>query len=107
MLNIFNIKQNDTSPAIRYTLSPLVNLTGATVVFNMRARDNGAVKIARAVATIIAPATDGVVQYDWAASDTDTAGNWQGEFEITFADAAIETYPNNGYINIQITEEIG
>ena len=106
MTEIFNIKQNDTSPALRYTLDPLVDLTGSTVVFNLRARATGVVKIARAVAAIIAPATDGVVQYDWAAGDTDTPGIFEGEFEITFTDSAIETYPNDGYLTVKITGEI-
>lgn len=106
MTDIFTIKRNDTSPALRYTLSPTVDLTGAVVVFNMRERATGAVKIARAPATIVAPASDGIVQYDWTAADTDASGVWQGEFEVAHADGSIETYPNDGYIIVKITGDI-
>lgn len=106
MTDIFTIKQNDTSPALRYTLDPPVDLTGATAVFSLRARVGGATKLDKAPAAIVAPATDGVVQYDWAPGDTDTAGPFQGEFQVTYADSSVETYPNDSYLNIKITGEI-
>lgn len=106
MSDPFYIKEGDTSPALLYTLSPTVDLTGATVVFNMRLRSDGSVKVNRAAAVIVSPATGGVVRYDWDADDTDTAGIYQAEFEVTYADSTVETFPNNGFIPVQIGGDI-
>ena len=42
----------------------------------------------------------------YSASDTASIGSFRGEFEVTFATGLIETYPNSGYISIQITDDI-
>lgn len=106
MPETFYIKEGDTSPSLLYTLSPTVDLTGASVVFNMRLRADGSVKVSRAAAVIVTPATDGVVRYDWAAGDTDTPGEYQAEFEVTYADSTVETFPNNEYITVNIKADI-
>lgn len=106
MSDIFYLKKGDTSPSIRYTLSPTVDLTGATVRFSMRNRATGAIKINRATAGIVAPATGGVVQYNWTSGDVDTAGEYQAEFEITHASGTPETFPNYGFIAVKISEDI-
>lgn len=102
----FLIKQNDTSPAIEYALEPAsVILTGATVVFNMRAW-NGDVKINRQPASITTDTVTPTVQYDWQIGDTDTAGVFQAEFEVTYWDLSVETFPNDGYILIKVGDDI-
>lgn len=106
MSGTFNIKRGDTSPALVYALTPTPNLTGATVVFTMKAR-GGAVKVNRAAATAVGPETDGVVSYAWDPADTDTAGTFDAEFEVTFADLSIETYPNASNITVKITADLG
>jgi len=106
MSDTFYIKQGDTSPAIQYALSPAsVILTAATVVFNMRAV-GGTVKISREAATITTATGTPTVQYNWTADDTDTAGLFQAEFEVTYSDGTIETFPNASYIQVNITGEI-
>ena len=106
MSETFYIKQNDTSPALRYALIPTVNLTGASVVFNMRPRGSTTVKVSRQTATVVAPATSGIVEYSWAAADTDTMGDYEAEFEITYSDATVETFPNASYIAVKVTDDI-
>ena len=101
----FFLKQNDTSPAIEYTLSPLTNLSGASVVFNMTDSD-GVVKVNRQAA-VVDDAVNGVVQYLWDAADTDTSGLFLAEFEVTFADATVETFPNATDIGVLITRDLG
>lgn len=108
----FKIKQNDTSPALAVTLKDIdadgneapVNLTGSTVVFHMRAR-GGATKVTSGSCTITAGAA-GTVKYPWAAIDTDTVGRYDGEFQVTFADGSIATYPRDTYVPIEITDDI-
>lgn len=104
----FYIKQNDTSPNLRAILKDgdevAVNLTGATIRFHMRTV-GGETAVVDADASIVT-AESGIVQYIWDAADTATVGSYQAEFEVTFADTSVETFPNNGYIRIEITDDI-
>lgn len=103
---MFNLKRGDTSAGLRYTLLPSpISLAGATVVFSMRLRGLTVPKIARAAA-VIEDAANGVVRYDWQAGDTDTPGLYEAEFEVTYADGAVETFPNSDWIIIRIEGDI-
>lgn len=102
------IKQNDTSPAL---VGQLFNpdgsnpdLTGATVKFIMRSSSGGAAKV-DASATVVTAST-GRVKYTWSAGDTDTVGEYEGEFEVTFSGGAVQTYPNKGYLKIEVTDDL-
>lgn len=107
MQETFYLKEGDTAPSMLYALDPASTvLTGATVRFNMRAKDTGAVKINRAAATIVTETGTPTVRYDWIGADTDTAGFYDAEFEVTYAGGAVETFPNNGYIRVNIGEDI-
>ncbi len=103
MADVFYIKRNDTSPALEYTLSPAVDLTGATVRFHMK-DSSGAIKVD--AAATIKTANPGVVQYDFTAADTDTEGTFTAEFEVTYGDGSIETFPNDGYITVVIKADL-
>lgn len=102
----FQIKRNDTAPAIQATLTAdgsAVDLTGASVRFHMR-DSTGAVKV-DAAATLVTPSS-GIVKYSWTAADTDQAGRFQAEWEVTFTDATVRTFPNPGYTNVLIGGDI-
>ena len=107
MTMAFSIKQNDTSPALQATLKDAalapINLTGATVRFHMKSVD-GTVKIDTAMT--VTNALGGVVQYDWVAGDTDTVGTYYVEFEVTYSDASVETFPNNGNRVVSVVKEL-
>ena len=104
----FYVKQNDTSPAMLATLQDadgnVINLTAASVRFHMRPIGSKQVTV-DAPAVIVTP-LDGLVRYNWIADDTDTIGSYQAEFEVTYADASIETFPNDGYIRVEIIDDI-
>lgn len=106
----FVIKQNDTTPAITSTLKDAdggpVNLTGATVRFIMRRKGAGTPKV-DGEATIGSPATAGGVSYAWDAADTDTAGRYDAEFEVTFAGGAKQTFPNSEHLWIDVVKDLG
>jgi hypothetical protein len=102
----FFLKRGDTSPALEFVLEPLTALTGATVRFNMRLPGASAAKVSRATAQVVSPATDGKVRYVWQTADTDTAGDYLGEFEVTFQDGSIETFPNADEIKIHIRQDL-
>lgn len=103
--------QNDTKPSIYVVLedqdgNPL-DLTGATVQMHFRAIGSTALKAT--VAGTLLPglvAADGTVdttspyhvagsggylRLDWGATDLDTAGEFEGEVQATFADTTKQT----------------
>jgi hypothetical protein len=100
------IKQNDTRDAIKATLSNElgpVNLTDATVRFLMSKR--GVKKIDRQVQ--IQDAISGIVWMTFETGDTNETGLFQAEFEATFLDGRIETFPNDSFILIEIIKDLG
>ncbi len=104
-LNDFTIKRGDSSPAIRYALEPdTVDLTGATVRFQMRVR-NGA-QVLDAAASIVTAAGMPTVQYGWQTGDTATAGLYEAEFRVLYSNGAVETFPNQGFILVRIAEDV-
>ena len=108
MTTPFYLKTGDTSPALSVTLKDAdgnaVDLTGATVVFNMNNEDDEQV-IDRGACTILVAAS-GTVKYSWSAADTATAGYYTAEFEVTYSDTTVETFPNRGYLEVQITDDL-
>lgn len=104
----FFIKENDTVPSIRATLQNgsgnAVDLIDASVRFHMRAISGGSATV-DAAATIV-NAANGLVQYNWSAADTAEVGSFQAEFEVTYSDGTVETFPSNGYIRVEIIDDI-
>jgi hypothetical protein len=101
----FVIKRGDTSPALRFVLLPgSVSLAGATVRFQMRAR-GGATLIDRP-AQILSVFEPAVVAYLWLPGDTETQGRFEAEFRVTNMDGTVETFPNLGFIEVFITEDV-
>jgi len=104
----FFVKQNDTSPAMLATLQDAdgnaVNISAASVRFHMRVIRSRDTKVDQAAD--IVDGQLGQTRYDWSAEDTDTIGSYQAEFEVTYADGSIETFPNDGYIRVDIIDDI-
>jgi hypothetical protein len=67
------------------------DLTGLTVTFSMVNAATGAVKVSAQSATIVTAAS-GIVSYDFAAGDVDTAGIYWGRFTVTQS-GETNTYP--------------
>lgn len=103
----FAIKRGDRRPTLEYLCQLSdgrpVDLAGATVVFAMR-RVGTTTTIGGAAAILDAPT--GRVAYAWAAQDTATAGDYEGEFQITLSGQLPMTCPGAGYIAITITGDI-
>lgn len=103
----FFIKQNDTSPSILADLKSFngdpINLTNASIQFHMKSVD-GTLKVDAAM-TILNESL-GRVRYDWQVGDTDTVGSYYVEFEVTYADNSVETFPNNGNKTVSVVREL-
>lgn len=104
----WTMRQNDRLPSIAATLKDAtgaaIDLTGATVKFQMNAVVGGANKV-NASATVVTAAS-GTVQYDWAAGDTDTSGEYTGCWEITFSNGKKLTCPNGSNYSITIVADL-
>jgi len=104
----FFVKQNDTSPKLAATLKDgngqVVDVTGASVRFHM-ARMNSNTAVVDAAGTVTNGGA-GAVEYAWTPSNTANVGTYRGEFEVTFPSGLVETYPNAGYVSIQVTDDI-
>ena len=109
MAEKFYIKQNDTKPVLRAKLldsaGNVVNITGATVVFSMRVRPGGTTKVDKQACTINT-AVLGDIQYAFSAANTNTADRYEGEFQVTYSDSSVQTFPNNTYIDITVTDDV-
>ena len=104
----FKIKQNDTSPLMVATLKDAagnaIDLTAATVRFHMKRISSTTVKVDGAATVLDDDA--GRVRYAWQTGDTDTPGTFQGEFEVVYNTGEIETFPNDGFLAIEIIDDI-
>lgn len=107
--------RNDLRPSIKAQLKwkdgTPVNLIGCTAKFHMSDQDETV--LIDEIATVLLPAADGWVQYDWQdARDTkprDTnyePSEYPAEFEITFADGKTLTFPTKKDLVIVIRKEI-
>lgn len=92
-----NYGENDEAP---------IDLTDATEVnFLMRLHGSTDPPAIRSPMTIT-DAVNGTVQYAWQAGDTDTAGDYDVEFEITWNDGGVETVPNDSYLTVRIVDDL-
>ncbi|ELY47319.1 hypothetical protein [Natronorubrum sulfidifaciens] len=106
-METFIIRQGDTAPAIRATLRDrsgvAIPLEDAFIEFRMRDRD-GNLLIRDSAGTD--PDEVGVVIYEWQPGDTDRAGVFRSEWQVTYPDGGIETFPNMGYLTVYVIDDV-
>ena len=113
----FTMQSHDLLPSIQATLKnpdgSIVDLTSATSVkFILLAANtdwtpaNGASPTVSSAAVIVAPATSGVVRYDWAVGDTATAGQYLGQWQVTWPTNRPQSFPTATYYAIQILADL-
>jgi hypothetical protein len=100
------VKKNDSYDAITYQLenedNSTVDLTGASVNFVMGKKNK---LITNAKATVTS-ATSGIVSYQLTPLDTLVSGTFLAEFVVTFANGTVKTYPSNGYITVDVEQNL-
>jgi hypothetical protein len=98
------IKRNDTAVTLTDALtvggSPQ-NLTGAAVSFHM-VSDTTTVTGAASIVSAAA----GTVSYTVSATDLAVAGTYQQEWQVTFGDSTVLTFPSNGYNRIVVLPDL-
>lgn len=109
----FYIKQGDTSPSIEYQLQDdngdPVDITGyQDVEFHFRKEDVDSIKVNDDTSgnVSVTDAANGKVKYEWQTGDTDQSGRHVAEWQVTYDDGSIETFPNRRDIDVRVEEEI-
>lgn len=108
-MSVVKIKRNDTRP-LDVTLKAngvAVVVTGATIVFNMGPKIAGLGTIIDREPVTILDGVKGLVRYQWDVLDVEVSGVHRAEFEVTFGDGTIETFPNGEYLEIEIVSDLG
>lgn len=106
---IFTIKKDNTRPILRRQLQDgsgdPIDLTGSTVRFFMRSK-NGVMLITEGACTISGDPTLGWVEYSWILADTAVSGYHRGEFQVEYSPGQFETFPNKGYLQIEVEDDL-
>ena len=109
MAATFYIKQNDTAPSIQAVLTDsngkARSMANASQVRLHMSTEGGTNVISNGIGSVV-NATKGIVAYEWNAGDTATAGIHDAEFQITYVNGQVETFPNNSYIKVVVKEEL-
>lgn len=107
----FYIKEGDRAPALLVTCidedGVIIDLTAAiSAAFYMINPGDDTPKVNGTAAVIVAPQSGGQLRYNWAANDTDTPGDYDGEFEVLWSDGNKTTFPNFRFLRIKIARSI-
>lgn len=109
MTTAMTIKQYDTLPFLKVKLKDAegrpVDLTDATVRVAIQPYFQPSRIITRDAH--VADGYNGEVWVIWQPDETSVAGISQIEFRVEYPDGNRETYPNDGYLQINILERIG
>jgi predicted lipoprotein with Yx(FWY)xxD motif len=102
-MTVIYMVQNDLMPVLQATLTradgSAYSLTGAAVTFSMEKADG--TSVFQKKACTILDAANGMVQYTWSEGDTNVTGLCYGEFEVTFSDGTVLTFPPQN-VDLQI-----
>lgn len=83
-----------------------VNLMGFTACqFVFRKRTDAPAAAITGAGVVVTPET-GELRYDWAAGNTDIAGEYYGEFKVTLVTGLERTFPQKGYILFVIEKDL-
>lgn len=108
----FELKRNDLRPRFRVQLTQ-TNPALPTEQIPVDLTDAASIdfKMGDGTTTVEGPAsfvdrTEGIVEYVWTAGDTDTAGDFNCEFEVMWGSEP-QTFPSAGYFTVRINPDLG
>lgn len=93
------IKRGDTKTKFSETLG--VDLTGATVKFVMKGDG-----VLYSNSATITGASSGAVEYQLVATDVAIAGQYRQEWEVTYSDGKIQSFPVDDYNEVTIIGDL-
>ena len=106
MIDVPIFVQGNTKPDITAILhdqdddSAVVDLTDASVKFQMRQKDNRRF-VVDAPATIVGDPTTGTVSYSWGPNDLNTPGLYESQWEVTYGDGKVQTTAHYNLIEVR------
>jgi hypothetical protein len=110
----FKIKRNDRRPYLDAQffqpdgITPLNISSASKVSMVCRLKGTGVDDPPKFKADcIVVDAALGRVQYRWSATDTDTPGTFEYEFEISWTGGELQTLPQDGYFSLIILDDVG
>jgi hypothetical protein len=103
------IKRNDTRPywpvTLTYEDDTAVNLSSVQSVF-LHVRPRSSTIVQFSVAVTVTDGPNGEVEWRPLAAETDTSGHFRCEWEVTFADGTVQTFPTRGYDRLIVLGDI-
>ena len=105
----FTIKQGDTKPPIQVQLKnadgSITDLTGSSV--DIHIKDKIDVVVIDIPMSIVGAENNGTVEWDPTIVLSDIIGRYRVEFEVTFPDSKIHTFPNsNEGMTLEVVKKI-
>jgi len=106
-----NKKRHSRRPYLRMRVKDsdgvAFDFTGAVgVTFVMFTKSEEPVEKVSSPANIVGDPAEGILEYQWASADLDTAGEFIAEFDVDYGGGEIMTLPENGNILITIFEDV-
>lgn len=98
------LKQGDLAPKLRIDTN--ADVTGATSLLAKIRKVHGTTTMSKTL-TVSGPATDGILEYQWVAPDTDVPGTYLVEAVVTFAGGAIQRFPQRSDLELIILPKVG
>lgn len=110
MSNVLTVRKGDTRPRHRVQLTyndgTAVDLTGATIRYLLRSISSTELTVDGTASIVNSPGTDGICEYEWQTGDTAIAGLYDAEFEVTFGDGTIQTFPTRRPLRVRIVGDL-
>ena len=105
----FKIKRGDTAPPIDATLEDEVGPIDLTAATSVKAifKSQGAGTTTFFATCTVTSAAAGQVRYTWGPTDTATVNVYNLEFEIAWADSTKTTVPTEGYLVVEVVQDLG
>ena len=106
----FVIKRHSQRPSLRMYVKNTItdgpfDFTGATAV-KFAMKDSSGNLVFSNPAVIESPSTSGYLRYNWGATDTQTAGEFRAEFDVSYGVGDKLTVPVKGNILVKIYEDV-
>lgn len=110
MHNDYEVRTGD-APTIEREIPGNLTQSGASVVFSLEPIGSNTPVVDEATVTVGDGSYDGekdttVVSYTLDSTDLSTAGDYVAEFEATYADGEVLSFPQGRYIYISVEEDI-